>query len=123
MTLKSHTWQQRAILAELEITRALGIETKELNDRVDVMMGLPRWHGMQRNNPLGNGLRILLAEILTRWGDPRFIYDEEVPAQSWFPGIRMPGRSEAPKIAVVAHREQRPRTIIVQMKRAPRSYE
>jgi hypothetical protein len=109
---KNRTWQQRATLAEREIAEALGVPAGDLHQYVDRMLNLPRWQGMQRNNPLGNGLRILVAEVLRRWGDPRFTYEEEVLAQTWFPGIQMPGRSEAPKIDVVAHREQRPRTII-----------
>lgn len=109
---RNRTWQQRAKLAEAEIAKALGIEPDDLRGKVDLMMTLPRWKGMQRNNPLGNGLRILIGEVLRKWGDPRFVYEEEVHAQNWFPGIQMPGRSDAPQIDVVALMNQRPRTIM-----------
>jgi hypothetical protein len=109
---KSRVWQERAKRAEAEIATALHLPPDQLSAHVDRMMSMPRWQGMQRNNPLGNGLRILVGEIFRRWGDNRLVYEEEVPAQNWFPGIQMPGRSEAPKIDVVALKGDTPRTII-----------
>ena len=109
---KSRVWQERATMAQAEIATALGVPVDQLPLQVDHMMTMDRWAGMQRNNPLGNGLRILIAEVLRKWGDPRFTYEEEVPAQNWFPGIQMPGRSEAPKIDVVALSQDKPRAII-----------
>lgn len=131
---KSRVWQERATRAAAYIAGALGLQPVELPAHVDVMMKLPRWRSklipglavtcpqchfefspekeMQRNNPLGNGLRILTAEILRKWGDDRFIYDEEVPAWNWFPGIQMPGRSAKPKIDVMARTDDKVRVII-----------
>lgn len=81
---------------------------------MDRMMQLPRWQGLQRNNPLGHGFRMLVAECLRRWGDPRFVYREEARATEFFPGIRMPGRSAEPYIDVLAIRKDnnRPRAVI-----------
>ncbi len=131
---KSRVWQERATKAEAYIARRLHIEPDELPLHVDRMMRLPRWQKapakgvivtcpecghafspareMQRNNPLGNGLRILTAEILNKWGDRRFTYEEEVSAWNWFPGIQMPGRSTKPKIDVMARTEDKVRVII-----------
>lgn len=114
---------------------ALNIEPPKLATHVDRMMQLPRWRDAlqskgttatcphcgldfllpkegQRNNPLGNGLRILTAEVLRRWGDNRLTYEEETSAASWFPGIAMPGRSTKPKIDILAHAENKVRIII-----------
>jgi len=132
---KNKTWQGRATQAEEYIAAALGIKPDQLASHVDRMMQLPRWqvaledkgttascpqcgHSFllpvegQRNNPLGNGLRILTAEVLRRWGDQRFTFTEEALATGWFPGIAMPGRSTKPKVDVLAHTDTRPRAII-----------
>ena len=77
---KSRVWQERAQHTEQYIANALGIGSQEVEPLVDKMMRLPRWQGMQRNNPLGNGLRILTAEVLRRWGSDNFQYKEEEPA-------------------------------------------
>lgn len=115
---KNRIWQERARKAEQYIADALGIASKELQWTVDRMMKLPRWRdpddserSMQRNNPLGNGLRILTGEVLRRWGSPNFDYREEEPATNWWPGIQMPGRSEAPKVDVMVLRDN-PRVLI-----------
>src|SRR5437764_9210808 len=95
--LKKRSWQERARKAEAYVAKALAVEPQEVAAHVDRMMQLPRWRDVmaqkgttvtcphcgqdfvlpserQRNNPLGNGLRILVAEVLRRWGDPRFVY-------------------------------------------------
>jgi hypothetical protein len=100
--LKKATWQRRAGAAESYISRSVGIDSAELQGAVDRMMRLPRWKSLQRQNPLGKGFRVLVGEILSRWGDRRFSYREEENAALWFPGITMPGRSETPRIDVLA---------------------
>jgi hypothetical protein len=98
-------WQRRAANLEAYIANAIGILPSQLKDHVDLMMKLPRWEGMQRNNPLGNGLRILFSELCERYGNPAFSYPEEEDANLWFPGITMPGRSRRPKVDVAAIRK------------------
>jgi hypothetical protein len=133
--LRNKTWQRRAVVAEEYVATALHLEPDQLAAHVDRMMQLPRWRGTiegkgttvtcphcghdfvlpkegQRNNPLGNGLRILTAEVLRRWGDNRFTYEEEASATKWFPGISMPGRSASPKIDVLVRTDNRVRAII-----------
>jgi hypothetical protein len=105
--LLKRPWQTKATQAERYIAGAIGIPPAQLRNEVDRMMQLPRWRkaggdAMQRNNPLGHGLRMLLSEVLTRWGDQRFEYAEEVETKKHFPGISMPGRSERPKVDVLA---------------------
>jgi len=132
---RNKTWQRRATEAEAYMATALNVKPTELATHVDRMMQLPRWRDAlhskattatcphcgldfllpkkgQRNNPLGNGLRILTAEVLRRWGDSRFTYEEEASAATWFPGITMPGRSLKPKIDILAHADKRVRVII-----------
>jgi hypothetical protein len=132
---KNRTWQRRATEAEAYIAGALNLLPANLPAHVDRMMQLPRWRDVvqgkgipvicphcgtefevpkegQRNNPLGNGLRILTAEILRRWSDDRFSYEEEVRAINLFPGIHMGGRTKDPKIDVVARSRNRVRVIV-----------
>jgi hypothetical protein len=45
---------------------------------------------------------VLVAEVLRRWADSRFDYEEEEFATSWFPGMSLPGRSVNPRIDVLA---------------------
>lgn len=98
--LEKPYWQTRAAKAEAFIADALGIRPEELPDHVDRMMQLDRWRGMQRNNPLGNGLRILVAHSLRRWGSTNLGYEEEKDANTWFPGINLQGRSDRPAMDV-----------------------
>lgn len=109
---RNATWQRRAGDAEEYIARALGILPAHLPASVDLMMKLPRWQGLQRNNPLGNGLRILAAHVLARWGSAAFTYEEEKPATTWFPGIQMPGRSQMPYVDVGVIRNGVPRALV-----------
>lgn len=139
---RNKTWQNRATAAEAYIADALGLPPNQLAANVDLMMQLPRSANSkaatgntmtcphcgqnfvvpantQRHNTLGNGLRILIAEILNRWGDPRFIYDEEAPTTKWFPGITLPGRTQRAKIDILARTNpqkpdelSRPRAVI-----------
>jgi hypothetical protein len=112
--LAGRLWQQRAADLETYIADSIGIRADQLDEHIDRMMLLPRWQGMQRNNPLGHGLRTILSELLQRYGNPDFLYPEEEAARNWFPGIEMPGRSENPKVDVAAVRRSngRPRAIL-----------
>lgn len=113
--LEKPIWQKRAGALESYIASTMGIRADELAAHVDRMMLLPRWRRTkQRNNPLGNGLRMILSELLERYGDPRFEYPEEKNANLWFPGIEMPGRSKTPKmdVGVINKAGNRPRAIL-----------
>lgn len=107
-------WRERAANLEAYIANAIGIRPSQVKDHLDQMMKLPRWRGMQRNNPLGNGLRIMFSELCERYGNPAFSYHEEQDANLWFPGIRMPGRSQRPKVDVGAVRKsgRRPKAVL-----------
>lgn len=110
--LKKTPWATRAGLAEDYLATQLGVPQSALPGMVDRMMRLPRWQGMQRQNPLGNGLRTLAAEVLQRWGGKQLGIEQEQDASQWFPGIQMPGRSTTPKIDVLALKGKRPRAVI-----------
>ncbi len=110
--LKKKVWRSRAGVAETFIAEALGVSVMELPGLLDRMMQLPRWARMQRNNPLGNGLRILVAEILGRWGNPGLDFQEETKATRWFPGIQLPGRSRTPSIDVAVTQLDQPRAVV-----------
>ena len=112
--LKKTIWREHAGELEGYISDRIDIQPSLLNRHVDRMMDLPRWQGMQRNNPLGNGLRILASELCERYGNPAFSYPEEQDATNWFPGITMPGRSKKPKVDVAAIRKSdgKPKAVI-----------
>lgn len=112
--LRKPLWQQRASALQSYIESELAAATGTLEHYVDRMMRLPRWNGMQRNNPVGNGLRVLVSEYLRRWGDSRFRYEEEQNATKWFPGIQMAGRSATPRldVGVIRRGDGRPRAVL-----------
>ena len=112
--LAKTVWRRRAQQLEAYIAAAIDVPPTELKLYLDQMMKLPRWQGMQRNNPVGNGLRVLVSELCKRYANPAFGWVEEQDANLWFPGIRMPGRSRRPKIDVAAIRkeDERPRAVI-----------
>jgi hypothetical protein len=111
---RDKTWVARAGAAEQVIAERLGLDSEAVPGLMDRMMQLPRWEGLQRNNPLGHGFRMIVTEVLRRWGDSRFEYLEETRATEFFRGIRMPGRSAEPKIDVVAisKARNRPKAVI-----------
>jgi hypothetical protein len=111
---ENKVWAERAARAEQYIADSLKILPRSVAEVVDRQMKLPRWLGVQRQNPLGHGFRTLVAEALRRWGDDRFEYREEAKATEFYPGINMPGRSAAPSIDVVAisKRSARPEAVI-----------
>jgi hypothetical protein len=115
--LQKKAWGDRAKLAETYLATQLGVTPAQLPQLIDRMMKLPRWQktpgkAMQRNNPLGNGLRILMAEVLQRWGNPALDYLQEEDATKWFPGITLPGRSTTPKMDVLVVKSGKPRAVI-----------
>lgn len=110
--LRKPIWVERAKQAEQYIADALGVPRVDLPQLFERMMRLDRWSGQQRNNPLGNGLRMLICESLRRWGNPLLSYQEEQLATDWFPTIKMPGRSKQPKVDVVALKDGDPRALI-----------
>lgn len=113
--LKKPIWRERAADLEQYIAAQIDLDPPSLlKSYVDQMMQLPRWDGMQRNNPLGNGLRILFSELCGRFANPAFSYPEEQDANMWFPGITMPGRSKKPKVDVAAIRrtDGKPRAVL-----------
>jgi len=99
---ENKNWATRAKAAEQTIAAKLGVPATDVPELMDRMMQLPRWQKLQRNNSLGHGFRMLVSEVLRRWGDSRFEYREEMKATEFFPGITMPGRSAEPYIDVVA---------------------
>lgn len=111
-------WKRRAALAEDYLATQLGVSISQLPGLIDLMMKLPRWQKdgqpMQRNNPVGNGLRVLVAEVLSRYGQTatQIVYEQEASATRWFPGIQLPGRSQAPKVDVLAIQAGKPRALI-----------
>ncbi len=111
---RNRVWMEKAQVAERYIANALGVSPEDVKHLVDRQMRLDRWRDLQRNNPLGRGFRMLISEVLERWGDPRFEYPEETRATKFYPGIEMPGRSAEPSIDVVAvsKRTGRPRAVI-----------
>lgn len=107
-------WREEAVRREAEIAAALQIPVRDVPPLLDRMMRLPRWAGKQRNNPLGNGFRTLVAHIFRTWGSPEYEFLEEQDATRWFPGVTMPGRSAKPFIDVLGVRraDQRPVAVI-----------
>jgi hypothetical protein len=115
--LKKPPWAKRAQLAEDYLATQLGVAQSAIPSMIDRMIKLPRWQNptgghMQRQNPLGNGLRTLAGHVLEQFGGSHVTFGQEEDATQWFPGIQMPGRSTTPKMDVLAIRGGKPRATI-----------
>lgn len=105
-------WVDRADRIEEHIANALGVGRDQLPDLLDRMRAQDRWFGKQRQNLIGNAFRTLVHEVLERWGNPSISFVEEVRADDWFPGIRLPGRSKVAKMDVAAIKDERLRSTL-----------
>jgi hypothetical protein len=82
----------------------LGVSPEAMVDHLGRYFGEPGISHLQPNNPRGHGFRSLIAETLSRFGDPALRIDEEVKAHELFPGQPLQTRSDDPKIDIVVHR-------------------
>lgn len=105
-------WQQRAQAAEQYLAQQLGCQPNQVQGYVDLLMRQPTYLGVQRQNPLGIAFPALICHILRTYGNSAVSYELEVPAQTIFPGITVPGRSPNPKIDIVVRSQNRVRAVI-----------
>lgn len=105
-------WQQRAQAVEQYLAQQLGCHADQVQSYVDQLMRHPAYRGVQRQNPLGIAFPTLVRHTLQTLGNNAVQYDSEIPAQSIFPGIVVPGRSPNPKIDIVVRSQGRLRAII-----------
>lgn len=105
-------WQQRAQAAEQYLAQQLGCQPNQVQHHVDLLMHHPVYQGVQRQNPLGIAFPVLVCHILQTYGNNAVTYEMEMPAQSIFPGIVVPGRSPNPKIDIVVRNQGRLRSVI-----------
>jgi hypothetical protein len=94
-------WQKRAQAVE-----------QYLASYVDLLMRTPAYQGVQRQNPLGVAFPVLVRHIMQSFGNNAVSYDLEVPAQTIFPGIIVPGRSPNPKIDIVVRNDSHVKAVI-----------
>jgi len=109
---KPSQWQQRAGALGNYLARQLVCSTADLPSKVDRLMNLPDYTGMQRQNSLGIAFAGLAKHILEHFGDAGILYELERTAQSVFPGIEFPGRSTTPRIDLLALRGGYPVAIV-----------
>lgn len=105
-------WQKRAVAVTKYLAQQFDCQPDEVQDFVDLLMKTPFYQGMQRQNPLGIAFPVLICNILETLGNKKVKYDLEVPAQSVFPGIIVPGRSANPRIDIVVSNQNHIKAII-----------
>jgi hypothetical protein len=105
-------WQKRALAVEQYLAQQFHCQSDQVKGFVDLLMKTPVYRGVQRQNPLGIAFPVLICNILQTFGNKKVKYDLEVPAQTIFPGITVPGRSQNPKIDIVVSNQNRTKAII-----------
>jgi len=105
-------WQRRAQSIELYLSSQLRCQIADLPDKTDLLMKQPSYEGMQRQNTLGIAFVGLIKHILEQYGSREMVYETEVDPSVIFAGITFPGRSETPRIDLLARRANIPCVII-----------
>lgn len=109
---KPRAWQQRAQRLNEYLAQQLGCTMDQVKDKVDQLMKLSNYHGMQRQNSLGIAFAGIVKHILETFGNKAIMYDLEVPADQIFAGITFPGRSSTPRIDILAYVSNLPKAIV-----------
>ena len=111
-TDKPSAWQNRAQSVEQYLAQELAIPQSDVHSKLDQLMRLPDYHGLQRQNPVGTAFAGLVVHVLNTFGSQRLQYvTEEAPAQA-FPGITFPGRSRASRSDILATVESVPHAVV-----------
>ena len=105
-------WQQRGAAVEAYLAQRMGCEAHEVAPRVDRLMRKRAYRGFQRQNPLGIAFIGLVHHSLSVFGDDNVTYETEPMADEVFPGIRFPGRSNAPSIDILVRKDRLPRAVV-----------
>ncbi|MDE2967316.1 MAG: hypothetical protein OXS30_07530 [Chloroflexota bacterium] len=85
----------------------LGIDRKDLCSAIGRFFAHPTIVGLQPNNPRGHAFRSLVAETISRFGDPELVVHEEVSPRELFPGFDFGNRSKDARIDIVVQRNAR----------------
>ncbi|MBI4734628.1 MAG: hypothetical protein HY766_00980 [candidate division NC10 bacterium] len=109
---KPNAWQRRAQALSLYLAAQLRCAAGSVPSKTDLLMKLPDYDGMQRQNTLGIAFPGLVKHILETFGSAAVSYETEVKADHIFPSITFPGRSSTPRIDVLGRRNDIPRLII-----------
>ena len=111
-TAKPSAWQNRAQAVEQCLSQELAVPKSTVESKLDQLMRLSGYHGLQRQNPLGTAFAGLVVHVLNTFGSDGLQYvTEEAPAQA-FPGIAFPGRSRASRSDILATVDSVPRAVV-----------
>jgi hypothetical protein len=105
-------WQRRAQAVGERLSEELRSPIDDVSRRTDLLMKLPDYEGMQRQNTLGIAFVGLVKHILERFGSSGVSYEMETEAAAIFPGITFPGRSVTPRIDLLAKYDELPCAVI-----------
>ena len=111
-TIKPSAWQNRAQAVEKYLAQELAIPQSDVHGKLNQLMQLPDYQGLQRQNPLGTAFAGLVVHVLNTFGSQRLQYvTEKAPAEA-FPGITFPGRSRASRSDILATVDSVPRAVV-----------
>ena len=105
-------WQQRAQAVNEYLAQKLSCAVEAVPEKMDLLMRLPDYQGMQRQNTLGIAFAGLIKHTLEKFGARHLAYQSEVEASTIFAGVTVPGRSSSPRIDLLAVHADLPRAII-----------
>jgi len=105
-------WQKRAVAIQNYLAEHLKVSPEQVIAKVDRLLKHSDFEGQQRQNPLGFAFAGLMRHLMSRFADQELAFQTEVDANSIFPGITMPGRSETPSIDILTSKNSIPKAII-----------
>jgi len=109
---KPQVWQKRAEAFGAYLAEQLACPASDLSSKTDLLMRQPDYEGMQRQNSLGIAFPGLVKHILEKFGIATLSYNTEIEATRIFPGVKVPGRSSAPSIDLLATDGDIPQVVI-----------
>jgi len=101
---KLYVWQQRAIDFERYVAGQFGVSPEKIPSKVDQLMTLPPYRGLQRHNIIGTAFAALLKHIFETLGNKQVTYELEANGSKAFPGVELPTRTEVPFIDILVRK-------------------
>ena len=105
-------WQRRAQSLSTHLAERLDCAPEDAGRHTDLLMRLPDYEGMQRQNTLGIAFVGLVSHLLESFGSAAIEYDQEVDAGTVFPGVAVPGRSRTPRIDILCRNRDGPVAVV-----------
>jgi len=108
----NRTWIRRAQQVNALLAKEFGCRPMRVPGRVDGLMRMPRFRGVQRNNPLGIAFTELVAHVLRKFGAQHLEYRTHVASADLFPCVTLKSKNRHPRADIAVLRDGAPVAVI-----------